>query len=379
MYAETPEKLEAAIEDMQAKSHQAYITRVMSFLKCKTEWNYFCRRLLAHAYNRKPMHQLQYNRLLSRMPAPAAQAITALDTHTYQVPSGTADGKVCEVYSDVGMCTCAVGLTGDHAGEVPLRGEDGYQCDFQRGKQGRRGSRHEFGPGDCAGWLQVRIGKKNEPISSVHMARKASAKATRAARIPSILPKEETKVIPKLLIVNVISAIRTAANLSSVETALDTQCPKIPQNIMVISTPDEQRARRYANIKSIVVGSKTYEVGAYAAALHGTVEGVVKGIPPEDSAGDAAAPEDCDETMTTTDMMDIVRKFRIFLGQSATATELLHRNVDELESFVLQKPRRLRTVSTKAPQVGGGAEDGFFQVADVTTSVRGVLLRVDTP
>ncbi|KAG0443603.1 hypothetical protein HPB47_014726 [Ixodes persulcatus] len=71
----------------------------------------------------------------------------------------------------------------------------------------------------------------------------------RAARMPSILPKEETKVIvrprggldlAKTPIVNVISAVRTAANLSPAETALDTQCPNIPQNIMVISPPDEQ-------------------------------------------------------------------------------------------------------------------------------------------
>ncbi|KAG0415357.1 hypothetical protein HPB47_007469 [Ixodes persulcatus] len=134
----------------------------------------------------------------------------------------------------------------------------------------------DLDPADCAGWLQVRIGKTNEskiPISSVHMARKVSAKAMRAARMPSILPKEETKVIvrprggldlAKTPIVNVISAVRTAANLSPAETALDTQ--------------------RYANIKSIVVGNKTYEVGAYAAAPHGTVKGVIKGIPLEDSA-----------------------------------------------------------------------------------------------
>lgn len=55
-----------------------------------------------------------------------------------------------------------------------------------------------------------------------------------------------------------------------------------------------------------------------------------------DSEGGAAAPEDCDETVTTADMMDIVRKFRIFLGKSTTVTESLQRNVDELESFVLQ-------------------------------------------
>ncbi|KAG0428191.1 hypothetical protein HPB47_024804 [Ixodes persulcatus] len=155
----------------------------------------------------------------------------------------------------------------------------------------------DLDPDDCAGWLQVRIDKKKEPkipISSVHMARKASAKATSAARMPSILPKEETKVIlrprggldlAKTPIVTVILAIRTAADLSPAETALDTQCPNIPQNIMVISTPDEQRARRYANIKSIVVGNKTYEVGSYAAAPHEmAVKGVVKFIPLEVSA-----------------------------------------------------------------------------------------------
>ncbi|KAG0421011.1 hypothetical protein HPB47_003089 [Ixodes persulcatus] len=130
----------------------------------------------------------------------------------------------------------------------------------------------DLDPDDFAIWLQVRLGKKNDskiPKSSVHMARKASAKATRAARMPSILPKEETMVI---VLVNVILAFRTVVNLSLAETALDTY------------TPDEQRARRYANIKSIVVGNKTYRVGAYAAAPHATVKGVVKGIPLEDLA-----------------------------------------------------------------------------------------------
>lgn len=103
------------------------------------------------------------------------------------------------------------------------------------------------------------------------MTRKASVKTTRAARMPSILPKEETKVIvrprrgldlAKTPIVSMILAIRTAANLPPAETAMDTQCSNIPQNIMVISTPDEQRGRRYGNIKSIVVGNKTYDVGA---------------------------------------------------------------------------------------------------------------------
>ncbi|KAG0417840.1 hypothetical protein HPB47_005321 [Ixodes persulcatus] len=122
----------------------------------------------------------------------------------------------------------------------------------------------------------------------------SSARATRAARMPGILPKEETKIfvrpcggldLTKTPVVKVISAIRKAANLSPAEIVLDTQCPNVQQNIMVISTPDELRARRYANIKDITIGTKKYEVGACVAAPHGTVKGVVKGIPLENSAG----------------------------------------------------------------------------------------------
>lgn len=54
------------------------------------------------------------------------------------------------------------------------------------------------------------------------------------------------------------------------------------------------------------------------------------------SEGAAAALEDCDEPVTTADVLDSLRKLRTFLGKSRTATEAVHRNVDELECFVLQ-------------------------------------------
>ncbi|KAG0419507.1 hypothetical protein HPB47_004057 [Ixodes persulcatus] len=132
----------------------------------------------------------------------------------------------------------------------------------------------DLDPEDCAGWLQVKIGKKNETIEAKPNARTAhqvSARATRAARMLGILPKEETKIIvrsrggldlARTPVANVISAIRKAANLLPAETVLDTQCPNVQQDIMVISTPDELRARRYA-IKEITIGTKKYEVGAY--------------------------------------------------------------------------------------------------------------------
>ncbi|KAG0435181.1 hypothetical protein HPB47_018641 [Ixodes persulcatus] len=137
----------------------------------------------------------------------------------------------------------------------------------------------DLDPEDCAGWFQVKIGEKNETIqakSNARIARQASARATRAARMPGILPKEETKIIvrprggldlARTPVVNVISAIRKAANLSPAETVLDTQCPNIQQNIM-----------------DITISTRKYEVGAYVAAPHGRVKGVVKGIPLEDSA-----------------------------------------------------------------------------------------------
>ncbi|KAH8009736.1 hypothetical protein HPB51_019047 [Rhipicephalus microplus] len=47
-------------------------------------------------------------------------------------------------------------------------------------------------------------------------------------------------------------------------------------------------------------------------------------------------PEDCDELVTAADMMDITWKACISLAKNAKATQFLHRNVDELESFALQ-------------------------------------------
>lgn len=132
----------------------------------------------------------------------------------------------------------------------------------------------DLDPEKCAGSLQVKIGKKNETIEAkpnALIARQASATATKAARMPAILPKEETEIIvrprggldlARTPVVNVISEIRKAANLSPTETVLDTQCPNVQQNIMVISTPDELRASHYANVKEITIATKKYKVGA---------------------------------------------------------------------------------------------------------------------
>ncbi|CAN7978217.1 unnamed protein product [Ixodes persulcatus] len=111
--------------------------------------------------------------------------------------------------------------------------------------------------------------------------------------MPGILPKEENKIIvrprgglnlAKTSAITVMTAIRTAASLTRAETMYDTECPNVQQNIMVISTPDDLRARKYAGVKEIKIEDLTYDVSAYAAAPDGAVKGVVRGIPVEDSA-----------------------------------------------------------------------------------------------
>ncbi|KAK8762222.1 hypothetical protein V5799_026512 [Amblyomma americanum] len=49
-----------------------------------------------------------------------------------------------------------------------------------------------------------------------------------------------------------------------------------------------------------------------------------------------AAPEDCDESVSATNALNCLRKLRIFIAKSGTATEGVHKNADGLESFVLQ-------------------------------------------
>ncbi|KAH7964117.1 hypothetical protein HPB51_027645 [Rhipicephalus microplus] len=69
----------------------------------------------------------------------------------------------------------------------------------------------------------------------------------------------------------------------------DTICPNFQQNIIVVSTPIEAHADRYQKISRIVVGNKTYDTSAYEAAPDGTLKGVIRDIPLEDTARDITA------------------------------------------------------------------------------------------
>lgn len=81
-------------------------------------------------------------------------------------------------------------------------------------------------------------------------------------------------------------SIRAAAGLNQEETRGDIFRVNERQNIVVVSTPSEERARRYCEISKLTMGDKDYAARAYAAAPENTTKGIIRGIPDEDSPED---------------------------------------------------------------------------------------------
>ncbi|KAL1445149.1 hypothetical protein MTO96_045169 [Rhipicephalus appendiculatus] len=108
----------------------------------------------------------------------------------------------------------------------------------------------------------------------------------KAGRMPP-LPKDDAKMIirprggldvSKAGATTVGKAIMEAAGVGDANSGADVICPNLQQNIIVVSTPDGENARRYTRIKSIVVMGKEHEVSDYEAAPHYTCKGVIRGI-----------------------------------------------------------------------------------------------------
>lgn len=125
------------------------------------------------------------------------------------------------------------------------------------------------------------------PKNQARFAKQVAARLTKAARMPHALPKEDIKVIlrprgglnvacteaPKLM-----EAIFEMAGTTLQESREDTICTNNAQNIIVISTPHEQRARMYSGIRLLRIAGREHEVSAYVPAPEGTVKGVIRGI-----------------------------------------------------------------------------------------------------
>lgn len=137
--------------------------------------------------------------------------------------------------------------------------------------------------------------RQSRPRTRVNYVKKITSAITKGARMPVSMPKEDIKIVVRprggLNVAKMggpaaMAAITRAAKVTREEASEDTVGINAQQNIIVVSTPDEQRATRYARMTTIEEGGKTYEVSAYRTAPDGTVKGVVRGINIEETAED---------------------------------------------------------------------------------------------
>ncbi|KAL1473341.1 hypothetical protein MTO96_022364 [Rhipicephalus appendiculatus] len=108
----------------------------------------------------------------------------------------------------------------------------------------------------------------------------------RRSRMPP-LPREDIKIvlrirgglnISKIGPTLVADAITKAACIETSKRELDTICPNFQQNIVVVSTPEEENATKYVRIRSILVAGRVHEVAAYRTAPYATCKGIIKDI-----------------------------------------------------------------------------------------------------
>lgn len=165
---------------------------------------------------------------------------------------------------------------------------------------------------DSAGWIvprkrvaqaqrsETQTSTSGESVSTVssspnerkHFARRVNAALSKSARMPASLPREEHKVIVRprgrlhvgrIRASELMQAITNATGTPKDEALRDTICPNVRQNIIIISTPDENRAARYARVQTLRMNWQDYEVVAYQAAPEGTAKGVIHGISKDDT------------------------------------------------------------------------------------------------
>ncbi|KAH9373093.1 hypothetical protein HPB48_012974 [Haemaphysalis longicornis] len=114
----------------------------------------------------------------------------------------------------------------------------------------------------------------------------------KGARMPD-LPRADIKIIlrprgglrvSEVSRVEISRAIAAAAQVAASDLKEDVICLNNQQNIIVASTPSRENADKYAAVTSIDIRGTAHEVSAYESAPHGTVKGVIRGIPLEDTA-----------------------------------------------------------------------------------------------
>ncbi|CAN8013084.1 unnamed protein product, partial [Ixodes pacificus] len=124
-------------------------------------------------------------------------------------------------------------------------------------------------------------------------ARKVSQIAM-ASRMPD-LPTDDYKVVVRPRCGFNVSdhktdriycCLRSAAGIGREATEEDSICLNVRQNVVVLSTPSEDRANKYGAITKLRIGERKYEASAYRAAPENTSKGLVRGISKDENPAD---------------------------------------------------------------------------------------------
>ncbi|KAL1486060.1 hypothetical protein MTO96_031550 [Rhipicephalus appendiculatus] len=80
--------------------------------------------------------------------------------------------------------------------------------------------------------------------------------------------------------------LRNAAGIGREAAREDSICLNVKQNVVVLSTPSEDRAKRYGAISKLCIGNKEFEANAYQAAPENTSKGLIRNISKDESPAD---------------------------------------------------------------------------------------------
>ncbi|CAN7951581.1 unnamed protein product [Ixodes pacificus] len=124
-------------------------------------------------------------------------------------------------------------------------------------------------------------------------ARKVSQIAM-ASRMPD-LPTDDYKVVVRPRggfnvsdhkTDRIYCCLRSAAGIGREAAEEDSICLNVRQNVVVLSTPSEDRANKYGAITKLRIGEREYEASAYRAAPENTSKGLVRGISKDENPAD---------------------------------------------------------------------------------------------
>lgn len=208
----------------------------------------------------------------------------ATDTGITTVSTDGPRDPALQVDRSTGRMTIAV-----HGAELPSTDTEGWQVTGKGIRQCTTSTTTSEPGATC-----------KEPVTNhTAYARRVAARITKAARMPHTLPREDNKIvlrprgglnIARTEASTLMSAIFAAADISLHESKEDTICTNVAQNILVVSTPDEARAKRYyASARHLCIGGREYEVSAYRSAPSGTARGIIRGIAVTDTYEDLQA------------------------------------------------------------------------------------------